>query len=66
MILFLSILGIIVIFEHVLYLVLVSFLLVLNVYLPAGSGKNHVLVNMCLRYYATFNFWKTQDMFEMY
>ena len=34
--LFLSILGLIAFFEHVLYPVLVSFLLALNVYLPTG------------------------------
>ena len=36
MVLFLSILGLIVIFEHVLCLVLLSFMFFLNVYLPAG------------------------------
>ena len=36
MVLFLSIWGLIVIFEHVLCLVLLSFMFFLNVYLPAG------------------------------
>ena len=45
MVLFLSVLGLIVISEHVLYLVLMSFLLALNVYLPARVVQRRT---MCL------------------
>ena len=41
--LFLSILVLIVIFEHVLCLILVSFLLVLNVYLPARVAQRRTM-----------------------
>ena len=48
--LFLSILGLIVIFEHILYLVLEFSLLVLNEYLPAGvvpRRNTYISMNMC-------------------
>ena len=43
MVSFLSILSLIVIFECVLYLVLMSFLLVLNVYLPSGVVQRRTM-----------------------